>query len=304
MREAVGYIRVSTARQGAVWVGLEAQQAALAKFAEAEGFRLLQTFTETESGADDDRPQLSAAIERARKARRLRLSWPKLYCLSRDVHYISGLMKHRVPFIVTELGADTDPFLLHIYAALADKERAVHRAEPRTRSQRPEPAGVALGGMRDKSRELQAEAKERAEVLRPILAELAGWSANAIAAELNARRVPTPTGAPWSAVTVIRVRRRLGRPVPAHQRPAAARVRGALRAPRVPIQHGAARPVQGIRRDMDGPTPCTPLTAAVPHKGTTTSNIRFWVSSLACARRAAWSKTALGLRFIRVRSRC
>ena len=49
----------------------------------------------------------------------------KLDRLSRDVHYISGLMKHRVPFIVTELGADTDPFLLHIYAALAEKKRKI-----------------------------------------------------------------------------------------------------------------------------------------------------------------------------------
>jgi DNA invertase Pin-like site-specific DNA recombinase len=49
----------------------------------------------------------------------------KLDRLSRDVHCISGLMKHRVPFIVTELGNDTDPFLLHIYAALAEKERAL-----------------------------------------------------------------------------------------------------------------------------------------------------------------------------------
>jgi hypothetical protein len=40
----------------------------------------------------------------------------KLCRLSRDVHFISGLMKHRVPFIVTELGIDTDPFMLHIYA--------------------------------------------------------------------------------------------------------------------------------------------------------------------------------------------
>jgi hypothetical protein len=43
--------------------------------------------------------------------------------LSRDVHYISGLMKHNVPFIVAEFGVDTDPFMLHIYAALAEKER-------------------------------------------------------------------------------------------------------------------------------------------------------------------------------------
>jgi DNA invertase Pin-like site-specific DNA recombinase len=43
--------------------------------------------------------------------------------LSRDVHFISGLMAHKVPFIVAELGADADPFMLHIYAALAEKER-------------------------------------------------------------------------------------------------------------------------------------------------------------------------------------
>ena len=47
----------------------------------------------------------------------------KLDRLSRDVHFISGLMAQRVPFIVTELGADPDPFMLHIYAALAEKER-------------------------------------------------------------------------------------------------------------------------------------------------------------------------------------
>jgi hypothetical protein len=38
---------------------------------------------------------------------------------SRDVHFISGLMAHRVPFIVAELGPNVDPFTLHIYAALA-----------------------------------------------------------------------------------------------------------------------------------------------------------------------------------------
>jgi DNA invertase Pin-like site-specific DNA recombinase len=65
---------------------------------------------------------LSRALARQRKAP---IIVAKLDRLSRDVHYISGLMKHRVPFIVTELGTDTDPFLLHIYAALAEKERAL-----------------------------------------------------------------------------------------------------------------------------------------------------------------------------------
>ena len=125
MKPAIGYIRVSTARQGRSGLGLEAQQAALAKFCDAEAFKLVETYTETESGADDDRPQLGAAIERARKAK-VPIIVAKLDRLSRDVHYISGLMKHRVPFIVTELGADTDPFLLHIYAAL--KSRKVRRS--------------------------------------------------------------------------------------------------------------------------------------------------------------------------------
>jgi DNA invertase Pin-like site-specific DNA recombinase len=47
----------------------------------------------------------------------------KLCRLSRSVHYISGLMQHRVPFIIAELGADADPFMLHIYAAFAERER-------------------------------------------------------------------------------------------------------------------------------------------------------------------------------------
>jgi len=54
MKPALGYIRVSTQKQGRSGLGLEAQQAALARFAEAEGFQLLETFTETESGKHDE----------------------------------------------------------------------------------------------------------------------------------------------------------------------------------------------------------------------------------------------------------
>ena len=208
MREAVGYIRVSTARQGRSGLGLEAQQAALARFCEAEGFTLASTYTETESGSDDDRPELNAAIERARKAKGPVIV-AKLDRLSRDVAYISTLMKSKVPFIVAELGADTDPFLLHIYAALAEKERAMISRRTKDALAAARARGVLLGGMRDKSIELREEAMERAEALRPVFDELAGLSANAIARELNARKIPTPKGGTWRATTVIRVQRRL-----------------------------------------------------------------------------------------------
>jgi DNA invertase Pin-like site-specific DNA recombinase len=69
----------------------------------------------------DRRPQLAAALAEARK-RRCRIVVAKLDRLSRDVAFISGLMAQRVPFVVTELGNDVDPFM-HIYAALAEKER-------------------------------------------------------------------------------------------------------------------------------------------------------------------------------------
>jgi DNA invertase Pin-like site-specific DNA recombinase len=73
-------------------------------------------------GALDRRPKLAEALAKARKAK-APVVVAKLCRLSRDVAFISGLMVQRVPFIVAELGADADLFMLHIYAALAEKER-------------------------------------------------------------------------------------------------------------------------------------------------------------------------------------
>ncbi|SIT56867.1 Resolvase-like (fragment) [Mesorhizobium prunaredense] len=126
MSSAVAYYRVSTQRQGRSGLGIEAQRAAVARFAVAEGMIILQEFTkvETGKGADalDRRPQLNAALALARQTK-CPVVVAKLDRLSRDVAFIAGLMVQRVPFIVAELGADADPFMLHLYAALAEKER-------------------------------------------------------------------------------------------------------------------------------------------------------------------------------------
>jgi DNA invertase Pin-like site-specific DNA recombinase len=210
VKPAIAYIRVSTGKQGKSGLGLEAQQAAIARFAEQEGFAIGQTFTEIQSGKDDDqkRPQLSAALEAARKAKAPVLV-AKLDRLSRDVFFISGLMKHKVAFIVAELGADTDPFMLHLFAALAEKERRMISVRTKDALAAAKARGKQLGGLREHGRELQHAAIERARALAPILTELASLSARAAAAELNTRGVETPTGAPWSAMTVIRARDRL-----------------------------------------------------------------------------------------------
>jgi DNA invertase Pin-like site-specific DNA recombinase len=122
---AVAYLRVSTHRQHRSGLGIEAQRAAVARFVETEGLTIIGEYVEAEtgSGADalDRRPQLAAALAAAR-SNRCAVVVSKLDRLSRDVAFVSGLMAQRVPFIVAELGRDADPFMLHLYAALAEKE--------------------------------------------------------------------------------------------------------------------------------------------------------------------------------------
>jgi DNA invertase Pin-like site-specific DNA recombinase len=213
MQTAIAYVRVSTGKQAKSGLGLEAQNAALARFAEAERYRLVETFTEVETGkgadALDRRPQLAAALKAAKQAKGP-IIVAKLDRLSRDVHFISGLMSHRTPFIVAELGPDADPFMLHIYAALAEKERRLISQRTRQALQAKKAQGKKLGGLNAKGIANREEAQQRAEALRPVFAGLAGMSHRKMATELNAMGVPTPAGGQWHAVTVKRVLERIG----------------------------------------------------------------------------------------------
>jgi DNA invertase Pin-like site-specific DNA recombinase len=177
MRQAVGYVRVSREKQGRSGLGLEAQQAALQRFAQTEGFEIFELFVEVESGKHDadKRPVLAKALTRAKRDRAPILV-AKLDRLSRDVHYISGLMKHNVPFIVAEFGVDTDPFMLHIYAAMAEKERRMISERTRYALQAAKARGVSLGGRREQS-DLNAQAAdERASQLRGVFETVSALS--------------------------------------------------------------------------------------------------------------------------------
>ncbi|UZF93188.1 recombinase family protein [Bosea sp. NBC_00550] len=214
MKRAVGYIRVSTAQQGRSGLGIEAQRAAIARFAEAEGFEIVGEHVEVETGKGSDaldrRPQLAAALAEARR-HKCAVVVAKLDRLSRDVAFVAGLMAQRIPFIVTELGADADPFMLHIYAALAEKERALIAARTKAALAAAKAKGAKLGN-RTNLAEAQAKgaatgranADRFAAALLPMIrdARSSGASLRAIADMLNARGVQTSRKGKWAATQV------------------------------------------------------------------------------------------------------
>lgn len=216
-RPVITYVRVSTATQGRSGLGIDAQREALARFAASEGFEPIREFVEVESGkgadALDRRPQLAAALAEARR-RRCPVAVAKLDRLSRDVHFISGLMAERVQFIVAELGADVDPFILHLFAALAEKERAMIAARTRDALSRAKARGVKLGGpklaqaRKAALRAIEGNADSYAANVLPIIREIqraGATSLRAIADALNARGVATARGGRWQAQTVSNV---------------------------------------------------------------------------------------------------
>ncbi len=215
MRQVVTYYRVSTDRQGKSGLGIEAQREAVARFVAAEGLGVLGEFSEVETGkgcdALDRRPKLRDALALARKTKAA-VVVAKLDRLSRDVSFIAGLMAQRVPFIVAELGADADPFMLHIYAALAQKERAMISDRTRVALAAKKAQGAKLGN-RTNLPEAQAKsaaankagADAFAANVLPVVRQLqaAGVvTTRAIAEALNARNIRTARGGEWHRSTV------------------------------------------------------------------------------------------------------
>jgi DNA invertase Pin-like site-specific DNA recombinase len=116
-------------------------------------------------------------------------------------------MGRKSDFVACDVGS-ADAFMINIYAAVAQKERRMISERTKAGLAAARARGVKLGGEINGTR--RADAVARAQAIAPILAELAGLSSRAAAAQLNARGVETPTGALGSAKTVIRVRQRLG----------------------------------------------------------------------------------------------
>ena len=177
--------------------------AIIAEFVEAE----------TGKGADalDRRPQLAAALAAAKSAKCAVLV-SKLDRLSRDVAFVSGLMAQRVPFIVAELGRDADPFMLHLYAALAEKERRLISERTKAALAAKKASGAKLGNRSNNAaaglcgRQIQIGAADQfATGLLPVIDAIRRTGATtleAITRALNDRGIRPARGTRWYASSV------------------------------------------------------------------------------------------------------
>lgn len=211
MKTAISYRRLSKERKGKPNFGLDAQQAAIAAFCNLEGYEIVQDFAEIETGKGSDalerRPQLDAALKAAKKLK-APVIIAKLDRLSRDVAFIAGLMSQRVPFIVCELGPNVDPFMLHIYAAVAEKERRMIAQRTVDALAAAKARGVKLGNPEQAQKNCEI-ADAFAESLRAEVWPYRNLSSRRLAAFLNARDIKTPQGKSWKPGNVARLVERL-----------------------------------------------------------------------------------------------
>jgi DNA invertase Pin-like site-specific DNA recombinase len=218
MESAIAYLRVSTQRQQRSGLGIEAQRATIARFAEAEELNIISEYVEAETGkgadALDRRPQLAAALAAA-KAAKCSVVVSKLDRLSRDVAFVAGLMAQRVPFIVAELGRDADPFMLHLYAALAEKERRLISERTKAALAAKKSNGATLGNPRNISEAgqlgrsvQQSEADRHATNVIPVIRSILSHGPVgmvSIAEQLNQRGIRTARGGDWHVSSVANV---------------------------------------------------------------------------------------------------
>ena len=210
----VAYYRVSTARQGRSGLGLEAQKVAVGAFLNGGDWELIGEFLEVESGKNDNRPQLAAALARC-ELTGATLVVAKLDRLSRNVAFLAALQESGTRFVAADM-PEANELTIHIMAAVAQAERKAISRRTKEALAAAVARGVKLGGNRGNVADLRrgpaisAErrskaARERAQKVVAQIASITGEGASSlrqIATALNDRNINAPRGGKWSAAQV------------------------------------------------------------------------------------------------------
>lgn len=220
----VAYHRVSTTRQGASGLGLEAQSKAIADFAGTRHAELIGSFTEVESGRNNSRPELEKALHLA-KITGATLLIAKLDRLSRNAAFLLTLRDSGVKFIAADM-PDANDLTVGIMALVAEQEREAISRRTKEALAATKARGTKLGNPNGAAALLRARkgneaginaikagADQHAANLAPVIEALRSegvTSLGSIANALNERGMLTPRGGSWHKSSVRNLLKRLG----------------------------------------------------------------------------------------------
>lgn len=209
-KQFVAYFRVSTQRQRASNLGLEAQKKSVSDFVKNNG-EIVAEFLEVETGKRADRPQLALAVAMCQKCG-YTLLVAKLDRLARNLHFVTTLQQSKVDFVAVD-NPHATPFVIHILCAVAEAEAVAISTRTRQALQAFKARGGTLGNPRysesvQKAREAKsAKASERNGKLLAIVNEIkakTGLSKLAELAEaLNLRGIKTARNNAWTSSHVF-----------------------------------------------------------------------------------------------------
>ena len=216
----VAYFRVSTTKQGESGLGLDSQRGAVADYVSRSGGGIvLADFTDIESGAKDDRPELLKALRKCRLTGATLLI-AKLDRLSRNRRFLMELADSKLNFVAVDM-PEANSLTVGILACMADYERQLISERTRAAMTAAKARGVVLGNPRlaecrytdtqkaTAARVTKSQAYKSAilEVITEMEIEQGGFlSAKEVARRLNESGYQTPRGGEWSHTQVLRVR--------------------------------------------------------------------------------------------------
>jgi DNA invertase Pin-like site-specific DNA recombinase len=210
----VGYLRVSTEKQGQSGLGLEAQRKAIEDYLNGGRWELLAEYVEIESGKRSNRPELAAALAHS-KATGATLVIAKLDRLSRNVAFISNLMESGVEFVAADMPM-ANRLTVHVLAAVAEHERETISQRTTAALAAAKARGIKLGnpngaralrglGNAHAVAAVKAQADAHMNRMLPIIEAIRGEGTrglHGIAEELNRRGILTARGGGWYGMTV------------------------------------------------------------------------------------------------------
>lgn len=221
----IAYYRVSTQKQGASGLGLQAQQETVARYLGNGMSELVEEFVETETGKGADalakRPQLRAALEACRKSG-AKLLIAKLDRLARNVHFITGLMKaangngrNAVKFVACDMPEAND-LTIHIMAAFAEHEakRISERTKDALKAAKARGERLGRAGPANLQPNLEARQTEADDFAQKMRGQVEGFilrglTQRQMVAELNSLGIRAAGGGNWSLIQLQRIFKRL-----------------------------------------------------------------------------------------------